>query len=823
MNRKTFAVILTVLVLFCSCAQQNKKIMGSIDRDQSPRERLLMDFDWKFAIGHLNDIEKDFNYGWGDPYSNAKTGDLTGPTRFDFEDDGWKNIDLPHDWAIELDFDEKADNSHGYKKIGRAYPENSIGWYRKTFTIPESEIGKRLRIEFDGVYRDSEIWLNGHPMGRHLSGYTGFGCDISDYVNYGDKNVLVVRVDASWNELWSYEGAGIYRHVWLVKTSPMHVLPLETFVISDIANNDGKSTADLTITTSVANEQEKSADCTVISSIVDNEGNVVAETHSMQTMLSWSDAGITHNIPISNPMLWSVDSPYLYRLVTTVKQGANTVDTSETTFGIREIRFDANEGFFLNGKPLKLNGVCCHQDHAGVGTALPDRLHEFRIEKLEELGGNAYRCAHNPPAPEILDACDRLGMLVIDEQRMTGSTPELMGQLESLIKRDRNHPSIILWMLGNEEHIIQGNDVGARIVTTMKRLVRKLDPTRLVTLSMNGEWGSVVTAAVDVQGCNYLRIGDIDEVHKNFPDKPMILSESGSTLSTRGIYTNAEKKGFYSAYDANFPEWGVTAEHMLTYCMERPFLAGTFVWTGFDYHGEPYPYGWPCVNSNFGIMDLCGFLKDNYYYYKSWWSSETVLHILPHWNWTGKEGADIDVWCQSNCDEVELFLNGKSLGKKAMKKYSHLEWKVAYEPGTLEARGYKNGTEAAVDKVETTGIPTQIKLTPDRMKINADNEDVSIVTVSVLDDRGLVVPTAGNDIIFSISGNAEIIGLGNGNPSSHEPEKGMKCKVFGGLCQVIIQSGREQGEIKLEAESHGLKPAAIVITAAASSQRLFVQ
>lgn len=789
---------------------------------QNKRERLSMDFGWKFHLGHISDASRDFEFGSGDPTFKTKAGDAVGAVCPNFDDSKWREVNLPHDWAVELDFDGKAERYHGYRPLGREWPATSIGWYRKTFKLAESDEGKRLSIEFDGIFRDSIIWLNGHFLGRHMSGYTSFRYDISDYANYGGKNVLVVRVDASQFEGWFYEGAGIYRHVWLVKTDPLHVAHWGTFVSSTVQEKAGSILAEVTIKTRIVNEYDKDVFCQLLSSIIDTEGKTVGEAQSIKTVRAWESEEFTQQITVENPMFWSIESPYLYRLVTMVKREGSVVDVYETPFGIRTIRFDPHRGFFLNGKPLKVKGVCCHQDYAGVGTALPDRIHEFKIKKLKKMGCNAIRCAHNPPAPELLDACDRLGMLVVDENRMVGSSPELLRQLESMILRNRNHPSVILWCLGNEEHVIQGTQVGARIFSTMKRLVKRLDPTRPVTLAMNGEWGSKVSSIMDVQGCNYIRCGDVDKYHKDHPDHPIIATETASTLSTRGIYTNDKEKGYVNAYGTTLPSWGSTAENMWQFWAERPFVSGVFIWAGFDYGGEPEPYGWPCVSSNFGIMDMCGFPKDIYYYYKAWWSEETVLHIFPHWNWRGREGQEIDVWCYSNCEEVELFLNGKSLGKKKMTPNSHLEWKVKYAPGKLEAKGYRSGKEIANTKVETTGEPAKLKLTPDPLVIKADNEDISVVKVSVLDTQGRVVPTANNQVRFSLSKNARIIGVGSGDPSSHELDKTTECRAFNGLCQAIIQSSQETGEIKLTAESPGLKSASIIIHAEDCKPRPFV-
>jgi len=486
-------------------------------------------------------------------------------------------------------------------------------------------------------------------------------------------------------------------------------------------------------------------------------------------------------------------------------------DVYETPFGVRTIKFDADKGFFLNGKHVFLKGTCNHQDHAGMGTAVPDRVNVFRLEKLKEMGCNSYRMSHNPPAPELLDACDRMGILVMDEQRQIGATPEILGQLARMVRRDRNHPSIFMWSLGNEEWEPQGSDFGARLLRKMRVVVEDLDPTRPMTMPMHGAWGQGFTHVVDVQGCNYLHNGDMDAFHKQWPAIPMIGSEEGSTVGTRGIYENDKAKGYLSAYDANTTFWAARAEEWWNYYLARPWVAGGFVWTGFDYRGEPSPLDWPCINSHFGIMDTCGFHKDIYYFYQAWWTDKPVLHLLPHWNWPGREGQTIDVRCFSNFDEVELFLNGESLGKQKMPRNSHLAWKVKYAPGVLLAKGYKDGQAVAEKKVETTGAPAAVKLFPDRKTINADGKDVSMVMVSIVDAKGRIVPVAENEISFEIGANARIIGVGNGDPSSHEPDKAEKRKAFNGLCQVIIQSTRRTGPIELKATSPGLQAADVTI------------
>ena len=813
--------LLTVLVIFLAagCAIVPDRTIAA---DSANRQRLSMDFGWKFSLGHANDMAKDFDYMGGDPYGNAKTGDIAGPPHPDFDDSVWKVVDVPHDWGVSVGFDKDAEPSHGYRKLGRRYPENCIGWYRKRFAVPKEDEGKSLSIEFDGVFRDCRVWLNGHPVWHHESGYTSFGIDISDYVRYGEENVLVVRADASGYELWSYEGAGIYRHVWFTKTDPIHVARWGTSVTSDIKQEGDKTSAKLTIETIIENQQDNDTECEIISTIIDPDGNEVAKTKSKKSIQSWGSEETTQKVKVNDARIWSLDSPNLYKMVTTIKQGNKIVDTYETTFGIRTFRFDPDKGFFLNGVAMKLKGVCLHQDHGGVGVAIPDRLHEYRVEKAKEMGVNAIRTAHNWVAPEMLDACDRLGILVMDEARMSGSSEELLGQLDSMIRRDRNHPSIFMWCIGNEEHAIQGNETGARITRTMKRVVRELDSMRPITLAMNGKWGSVVTEEVDVQGCNYLYCGDIEKLRQDFPNKPIILSESGSTLLTRGVYERNKEQGHCQDYDDVVPEWGASAEHMWKICVERDWLAGTFVWTGFDYGGEPLPDDWPAVNSNLGVMDRACFPKNNFYYYQSWWSNKTVLHVFPHWNWPGDEGKEKQVWCNSNCEEVELIVNGESMGRKVVPRNSRLKWAVPYEPGYIEVRGYNGGNLAATKRVETPGRPTSIRLKPDRNKIKADNQDISLITIEIIDDKGRIVPTANNDIKLTICGNGKIIGVCNGDPSCHVLENQTIYPVFNGLMMVFVQSGWNTDSITIKAEAQGLEKAQVSIEAEACEPKPFV-
>jgi len=727
-----------------------------------------MDFDWRFAFGNATDPSKDF-----DPANSffsylAKAGLAAGAAAADFDDRGWRTLNLPHDWAVELPFDRRGSASHGYKAVGRNFPETSVGWYRKRFFIPSTDLGRHITIDFDGVFRDSQVWVNGFYLGREASGYSPFGYNITNYLNYGGTNVVAVRVDATIEEGWFYEGAGMYRHVWLTKTAPLHVAKWGTFLTTDA--NDGS--ADVTARATVENDSANDSAFEIEEAILNAEGQPVATGSVKNVSLKpGATAEFSSVLSVSNPQLWSVETPYLYKLVTSIRQGENVVDRYKTPFGIRTIRWDPNEGFFLNGKRVELKGTCCHQDHAGVGVAVPDELNAFRIEQLKKMGSNALRTSHNAPTPELLDACDRLGMLVMDENREYGINPHQLGELERLILRDRNHPSVVIWSLGNEEWAVESNDKGTRVTQTMQTFARRLDPSREFTVASSGGWGMGSSASIDVMGFNYLTHGNTDEFHKKFPDKPCVGTEDASTLSTRGIYVEDRAHQHLAAYDVHKTDWGATAEKSWSYYAPRAYLAGLFQWTGFDYRGEMTPFDWPAISSQFGILDTCGFPKDNFYYYQSWWSSQPVLHLLPHWNWPGKEGQEINVWVHSNCDEVELFLNGQSQGRKAMPRNSHLEWNIKYAPGTLLARGYTGGKEVITAKVETTGGPSAIQLTPHRVAMNADGGDVSIVTVQANDAQGRMVPTAGNLVTFDISGPGRIIGVGNGDPSSHEPDR----------------------------------------------------
>lgn len=787
-------------------------LAGSVSA--APRQITSLDFDWQFHRGDIPGVLLT-------SLTNANlspTPDFLSPA---YDDSSWQRVNVPHDYIVEGTFDPKADETHGYLPVEPA-------WYRKTISIPAADQGRRLWLEFDGVYRDSQMWLNGHFLGRHVSGYTSFCYDISDVAKPGTNNLLVVQVDPTQFEGWWYEGGGIYRHTRLISVAPTHVVPWGVHVVAKVNNpgNGIRADARLQITATVANDAATADRATVLSEVINADGEVLTTKRTTHRLAAKGSFHFRQLLALSEANLWSCEHPYLYRLRTSVLVSGKTVDQVTTDFGVRTIRFDPNRGFFLNGKPVKIKGTCNHQDFAGVGIALPDRLYEYRVQKLKEMGANAMRFSHNEMAPELLDACDRLGILVMAENRHLGDSPEILGELDSLVRQDRNHPCIVLWSICNEEKE-QGSEMGARQGRAMVKLVRRLDNTRPITAAMNNSIGHGLTEVIDVQGFNY-HPETYDQVHREFPRMPLIATEIGATVSTRGCYAlepftvpkdTARYEGNpalcqVAAFDVNAPYWAETAEEAWQAVAERPWMAGGFVWSGFDYRGEPTPFAWPAVCSQYGILDTCGFPKDVYYYYKSWWTDQPVLHIFPHWNWPGMEGKDIDVWCYSNCKQVELFLNGHSLGRKTMPRYSHLKWEVKYEPGILSGRGYNDESKIVAEtKVESTGEPAAIALEPDRTILKADGADISLVTVKIVDAQGRTVPVANNLMTFEVTGAGHLLGLGNGDPACHEPDKGNQRSVFNGLCLAIVQSSRTPGAITIHADSPGLKSTAVIIEA----------
>jgi len=778
----------------------------------APREQQLFDFGWKFQLGHGSDPARDLGFG-NSQGDFAKTGDFDF-AKGKFDDSKWRTLNLPHDWAVELPFvNDDVQNSHGFKPLGRRYPETSVGWYRREFDIPAADLGRRITVEFDGAFRSVLVFVNGIFIGRNDNGYAPFRFDLTDFLTYGQKNYITLRVDASFGDGWFYEGAGLYRHVWLTKTDALHLGKWESTVRPALNGN----AATLTLGTVVQNEGKQAESAKVSWQILDAAGKTVATAEAAAQSIAVDGAAtFTATAKLANPALWSVDEPTLYSAIVTVEAGGKPRDAERVAFGVRTAVFDADKGFFLNGKSVKIQGTCNHQDHAGVGAAVPDRLQWFRLGVMREMGCNAVRTSHNMPTPEWVEACDRMGMMMMCETRQMSSSPEGLAQLEAMVKRYRNSPSIILWSVGNEEWHLQSDEAeqGAKIGATMVRRCHELDPTRVVSAAVNGDNEKGVSDAFDIIGFNY-NLNGPDGYHKEHPKRPLYGSETSSAISTRGAYSTDPMRNTVNDYDGMVP-WGETAEEWWKFYGTRDWEAGGFAWTGFDYRGEPTPYGWPSINSQFGIVDMCGFPKDTFFYYKAWWGKEPMLHLFPHWNFEGREGDEIPVWVYSNLDEVELFVNGKSLGSQKVPHLGHVEWKAKYEPGFIEARGSKDGKVVITEKRETTGPAASIRLTADRTEIDADGEDVAILKVEALDKEGRPVPVASNFIGFKVSGDGALIGVGNGDPNCQQSDKEPKRSLFNGLAQVILQSTKNPGEIHIEAVKEGwdgaeLTPAKLVI------------
>lgn len=779
------------------------------------RERLLLDFGWRFHFGNAGDSSKDFGFGLGQSGNFQKTGNFLPASAVAFDDGDWKPVDLPHDWAVELPFqNDPALASKGFYPLGRDYPATSVGWYRRVFELAPEDATRRITVEFDGAYRETMVVCNGFYVGRHSGGYDPFSFDVTDFVNPGGRNVLLVRVDATLSDGWFYEGAGIYRHVWLVKTNPVHVKKWGTFVAADVRSVE----AILSIRTEVNNDGHDAANARVVSTILDPAGKAVAKDATAPAAIASQGEQIyEQKITVARPLLWSLEERNLYTLVTEVRAGGEAVDRYETPFGIRAIKIDPAQGLFLNGSHVKVKGTCNHQDHAGLGAALPDSVQYYRIRKLKEMGCNAIRTSHNPPTPELLDACDKLGILVFDETRMMSSNPEGLGQFRDLVRRDRNRPSVFMWSMGNEERVANG-EKGVLILTAMKQVATEEDGSRPVSIAPTGAIGTGGLAVCDVIGYNYMD-QQAKAYHEAHPDRPVIGTETVSAVGTRGIYVTDPEKGYVGSYDPWTTTGRASAVGWWSFCNAQPWLLGGFVWTGFDYRGEPSPYRWPNISSQYGIIDTCGFPKDSFYYYRSWWTDEPVLHVFPHWNWPGMEGKEIAVWVYSNLDKVELLLNGVSLGTQEVKKDLHPAWIVKYAPGSLEARGYKGDKVVMTARRETTGPAAKLVMRADRNEVSADGEDVAMFAVEVQDAHGRTVPITDNEVAFTVSGAGKLIGVGNGDPTDHAPDKGSSRKAFSGLCMALVQSLKKDGNITVEAASPGLTSARLTIKANAVALR----
>lgn len=764
-------------------------------------ETQLFNDGWKFSLGNSSDPQKDF--GCGTEYFNYLTKAASihneGPYARQFNDSAWEAVTLPHDWVVNLPFDAKASHSHGYKAVGYQFPENSAGWYRKVFTVPAESVGRHFELQFDGIFRNAIVWCNGVYMGQEPSGYASQYYDISDYLNYGGENVLCVRADASLQEGWFYEGAGIYRNVWLRQTDKVHFVTDGVFVRSELQGEnfeEARFVLDLDVENNglVATEPIR-----VLGSLRDASGEEVRACRLEQYIVPAKDRKQFHgSFTIRTPHLWDVDDPYLYHFHAEIVQGNKVLDTFDTQVGVRDIKFTADRGFFLNGRSLELKGFNMHQDLAGVGAAIPDALQTYIIRRLKSLGANAYRASHNPMSPAMLDVCDREGILVIDENRLMGVNREHIDLLSRMICRDRNHPCIIMWSNGNEEWGLENNEMGRRIAESMREHTHRLDPTRPVTVANAG--GGEMIKSLEIVGYNYIVQNDVINRHNQHPEWRIVGTEETTACGTRGVYFKDPTGAHMPSINRTDSTYENIIERGWKFYHDTPWASGLFYWTGFDYRGEPNPLGYPAVGSQFGVLDYCGFEKDEAWYLRSWWKDEPVLHIFPHWNLEGHEGETVKVWAYSNCDEVELFVNGKSVGLQQMPRDGHLSWDAVYQPGNLRAVGYKGGKRIVEKKIETAGPVFKAVLTPDREFLKADGRDVAVVRIELQDKKNRFVPTACDKLEITIDGPIRILGVGNGDSAYKGAEKPsdpesrtFSVPAFNGMAMVLVQTTQEKG------------------------------
>ena len=796
------ACLLAMIFVQCTTGQKDARIIQNFGKD------------WKFNLG-----------------------DVSGAEVVGFNDSGWRTLNVPHDWSIEGEFSDKNPATPN----GGALP-GGIGWYRKTFNLREMDEDKLVFIDFDGVYQNSEVWINGHSVGKRFYGYSSFRYDLTPFLAKDDhQNTVAVRVDnsAQPNSRW-YSGSGIFRNVWLVTTGKTHVDHWGTFVTTPEITD---SLAKVKVVTKIKNHLEEGQELHIKTVIVDPSGKVIATGKTNTDTVSDSVFSTTFDFEVRNPILWNLDTPQLYSAVSHVFVDGDLVDNYTTPFGIRSFEFTADKGFFLNGKNIKINGVCDHHDLGCLGSAINTRALERQMEILKGMGCNAIRTSHNPPAPELLDLADRMGFIIMDEAFDMWKMPKNKfdystvwdqmhkKDLQDLILRDRNHPSVIIWSIGNEIPE-QRDSTGTGIAKELAGYIRELDTSRPITSAANDPQPNnfiIKSGALDLIGYNYHQ-QTFPAFPETFPGQKFIGTETVSALMTRGVYDMPSEEirrwpvmnnwkgpkpnadNTCSSYDNVSTPWGSTHEETWKVIKKYNFLSGQFIWTGFDYLGEPTPYTWPSRSSYFGIIDLAGFPKDVYYMYQSEWTNKDVLHVFPHWNW--KEGQTVDIWAYSNAEEVELFLNGKSLGvKKKQGNDLHLLWKVPFVPGTLKAISRTGGKQVLIKEIKTAGNAAKLTATADRSTIKSDGNDLSFITIEVVDANGVMVPDADQLVEFKLEGPGKIVGVDNGDPVSHESFKAPQRKAFHGKCLVVVQSGDKAGTIKMTATSAGLSATTIELTA----------
>ena len=790
-------------------------LVGIISYSQSLNRQLFTQ-DWKFHLGNI-----------------------AGAQSADFNDADWRTLNLPHDWSIELPFDSTSPTGTGGGAL-----RGGLGWYRKTFIIPASGKNKKIFIDFDGVYMNSEVFINGHSLGIRPNGYISFRYDLTPYIKFGAKNILTVKVDNSQqpNSRW-YSGSGIYRNVWLTIADPVHIAHWGTYVTTPAVS---EKSATIKLQTTVANESKEVKNVVVVSSVYDASGKLVKELKSLKKIKANDVLNIDEQLQLNNPVLWSVDNPYLYTIISKVLVNGKTVDEYKTPLGIRSFYFDIDKGFYLNGKQMKIRGVCNHHDLGCLGTAINSTALQRQLRILKEMGCNAIRTSHNPPAPELLALCDQMGFIVMDEAFDMWKIAKnkydyhlywdewYKKDLEDQIKRDRNHPSVFFWSVGNEimeQWENHGGQSGITILKELCEIVKNLDATRPTTTANNSpESFNLLMKAnqTDLIGYNYA-LPKWDSVFHDWYRKPFIVTEATSALQTRGSYDmpsdsirrwplkwdeefkDGNKDFTCSAYDNCSTPWGSTHEESLKVMESRPHISGMFVWTGFDYIGEPTPYPWPARSSYFGIIDLAGFPKDAYYLYQSAWTNKPVLHLFPHWNWTAGQMIDVRAY-YNNADEVELFINDKSQGiKKKTGDEMHVMWRVKYEPGIVKAVSRKNGKTVLTKEIKTAGVPYKIILEAEKKTINADGADLSFITAKIVDKDGNFVAVADNPVSFAVEGNATIAATDNGLQTDLTSFQSRERKAWKGLCLAVIKAGKQKGSVIVKATSPGLQTASAVI------------
>lgn len=774
-----------------------------------------------FAQNQPGRITTDFNSNW-----HFKLGDYPKAIEPSFDNSDWRKLQLPHDWSIEGEFS----NKHPTKAAQAALPAG-IGWYRKTFFIPVNWKNKVISIEFGGVFKNSQVWINGHLLGKRPNGYISFIYDLSKYLNFGKKNnVIAVKVDndAQPNSRW-YTGSGIYRDVRLVVQNNLHIAHWGTYVTTPLVS---KEKASVHFETTLTNKLNTTKTVRLVTTIVDATNRQIAQVASIENIAANTSTKKVHQLVVNHPNLWGVNSPYLYKVHTKVYEKSKLVDNCDTQLGIRYFNFDAEKGFSLNGLPTKILGVCLHHDNGALGAVENKFAVKRKLMLLKDMGANAIRMAHNPPSSEILQLCDEMGFIVQDEAFDVWKKKKVANDyhkdwdewhkkdLEDFIKRDRNHPSVMMWSIGNEIRE-QFDSTGIAITKELAQIVKSLDTTRPVTSALTENVPSknfiYQSMALDLLGFNY-KHGDYKDFPNRFKGQKIIASESVSAIASRGQYDqpsdelkvwptaynlpfDGNKDLTASAYDQTIAFWGATHEATWKTIKKQDFISGLFVWTGFDYLGEPDPYTFPARSSYFGIIDLAGLPKDVYYMYQSEWTTKPVLHIFPHWNW--QYGQEVDIWAYYNlADEVELFLNGKSMGVKSKQNDDlHVSWRLHFEPGVVKAISRKNGKVVLEKEIRTAAEATTLALISDKQSIKKDGYDLVYITVAAKDNEGNMVPNANNLVNFHIKGGGKIVGVDNGYQANLDSFKANSCKLFNGKCIVIIQSNTKNESITLTASS----------------------